>query len=113
MSVKHARATRATAKERELREGMATKARKQNCTAVVARSFRAAFNAGLKPCATYYTEIDTALIPLFQEQTAKRRRGQSQRLLESVRGDRFGLDAAAVADVAAPVEAGIAVQELG
>src|SRR5437016_5833565 len=98
MSVKVASVTSATAAPRELRKAMATKTRKHEDETLVL--FRVSVPSWLH------------LDPFFQEQASERRDDQAQRVIEAVRGDRLGVGAAAVADVAAAVRGGVAVQEL-
>src|SRR5579863_1784005 len=55
----------------------------------------------------------SSLSALPQEQTCERWELQADGLVESVRGDRFARHAAAVADVGAPVQGAVAVEQLG
>src|SRR5690348_9487493 len=85
MSTNVAAVTSATAAEREERRESATTARR----------------------------VERCYSALLEVQTPERRERQSDRLIESVRGRGFRVDAAVVADVAAAVNRGVAVQELG
>src|ERR1700674_772889 len=90
MSAKVASVTSATAAVRELRKDIATKTRKHE-----------------------EETLAFGLLALFEVEATERWDHQSQRLIEAVRGDGLGPDAAAVADVGAAVERGIAVQHFG
>src|SRR5258706_8230591 len=77
---------------------MSVKVAKVTRATIAAREFRSDM-AGL-------------VLPLFQQQASKRWNREAQRLIESVRGNRLRVDAAAVADVTAAVGRSVAVQKL-
>src|SRR5258705_6296693 len=77
---------------------MSVKVAKVTSATMTAREFR--------------SDMAGVALPLFQQQASKRWNREAQRLIESVRGDRLRVDAAAVADVTAAVGRSIAVQEL-
>src|SRR5262245_31664362 len=106
MSVKHAKVTSATANARDRWSDIRafpTKARRLEGTRShhhVRRRRIFFFCRGRR-------------LSALEQQAAERRDDEAQRLVEAVRGDRFGRHAAAVADVAAAVDCGVAVQQLG
>src|SRR5260221_5161277 len=97
MSVKVAKVTSATAMARAFLNDIATKARRHE-THTVQRTLRA---------------FVLSWLTFLQQQAPERRDDEAHRLVEAVRGDRLGVDAAAVADVAAAVERRVAVEQLG
>src|SRR2546428_11522748 len=122
MSVKVAKVTRATAIARELRNDMfvngtsrgheSTKHENTKKKTFVQRIFRdfSCFRVFLLSCVRERPSCEL-VGSLLQHQTSERWGHQSHRLIEAVRGDRLRLDAAAVADVAAAVDRGVAVEQ--
>src|SRR5437764_5099787 len=107
MSVKVARVTSATAAAREFRRVTALQDGR------IAGLQKGKFKKDFRPSPPAILQsCNSAISPLLQVEAAERRDGEAQRLIEAVGGNRFGGHASEVADVAAAVHRGVAVQQL-
>src|SRR5580765_5687093 len=107
MSVKVARVTRTRATEREPINKL------QNCRMAGLQKGKVRRTLSLLLLLSATLQFCHPAMSLFlQVEAAEWRHHEPNRLLKAVRGDRFGLDAAAVADVTSAVDRGIAVEQL-
>src|SRR5713101_3617503 len=97
MSVNVAQVTRATATEREVRSDMEMRDRRM-------AGFNSAINPAILPSCL------PAISSSLQVQRTERRKHQSQRLVEAVRGDGLRVDAAKIPNITAAVQLAVAVE---